>query len=169
MKTHETNETNQYLTFSLDGEIFALDIAKVREVLDCSEITRVPKAPKYICGVINLRGSLVPVMDLRTKFDMAKAETTDNSCIIITEIEIDDEIIILGALADSVKEVLSLDSESIEASPRLGARMRSEFIKGMGKPAGKFIIILDIDKTFSFEDFSVAGSTLISNVSGVAA
>ena len=149
MALEATNETNQYLTFKLDGEIFALAIGKVREVLDFTTVTRVPQTPSYMRGVINLRGSVVPVMDLRLKFGMARTEKTVNTCIIIAEIEMDGETTILGALADSVQEVLDLEADQIEPPPRIGTKLRTEFIKGMGKHGEEFIIILDIDKVFS--------------------
>jgi len=148
------NETNQYLTFKLDQEIFALSIAKVREVLDFTEITKVPKTPDFMRGVINVRGGVVPVMDLRVKFGMEPTPQTVNTCIIIVEILIEGEKTILGALADQVEEVLDLDPDQIEPAPRVGAGLRTEFIKGMGKREEQFIIILDIDRVFSSEELA---------------
>jgi len=146
---------NQYLTFFLDEDLFALDIASVREVLDCTNITRIPKTPEFMRGVINLRGKAVPVVDLRLKFGMGETERTVNTCIIIVEVEIDGEKTIMGALADSVQEVFELDPETIEAPPKLGTKIRSDFIKGMGKYNDKFIIILDVNKVFSVEELSL--------------
>lgn len=154
MALEATNETNQYLTFKLDGEIFALAIGKVREVLDFTTVTRVPQTPSYMRGVINLRGSVVPVMDLRLKFGMVRTEKTVNTCIIIAEIEMDGETTVLGALADSVQEVLDLEADQIEPPPRIGTKLRTEFIKGMGKHGEEFIIILDIDKVFSADELA---------------
>lgn len=147
--------TNQYLTFFLDEDLFALDIASVREVLDYTNITRIPKTPEFMRGVINLRGKAVPVVDLRLKFGMGETERTVNTCIIIVEVEIDGEKTIMGALADSVQEVFELDPETIEPPPKLGTKIRSDFIKGMGKYNDKFIIILDINKVFSVEELSL--------------
>ncbi|HEX9019707.1 MAG TPA: chemotaxis protein CheW, partial [Nitrospirota bacterium] len=107
-------EATQYLTFKLDDEVFALDITKVREVLDFTTVTKVPRTPEFMRGVINLRGSVVPVVDLRLKFGMTRTEKTVNTCIIIVEVAVDDETTILGALADSVQEVLDLGPEHIE-------------------------------------------------------
>jgi len=146
--------TTQYLTFKLDDEVFALDISKVREVLDFTNITKVPHTPAFMRGVINLRGSVVPVVDLRLKFGMSKTEQTVNTCIIITEVTVDNETTILGALADSVQEVLDLESNNIEPAPKIGIRLNTAFIKGMGKQHDKFIIILDIDKVFSIEELT---------------
>lgn len=145
-------DTSQYLTFMLDDEIYAIDIQQVREVLDFTEITRVPRMPDYMCGVINLRGGVVPVVDLRLKFDMSSTEKTVDTCIIIMEITIDGETNLIGALADSVSEVLVLEPDQIEPAPKLGMRLKTEFIKGMGKKKEDFIIILDIDKVFSAEE-----------------
>ena len=147
--------TTQYLTFKLDDEIFALDIGKVREVLDFTSITKVPRTPEFMRGVINLRGSVVPVVDLRLKFGMAKTEKTVNTCIIIVEVTVDNETTILGALADSVQEVMDLEPDHIEPAPKIGTRLSTEFIKGMGKRDNRFIIILDIDKVFSTSELAL--------------
>jgi purine-binding chemotaxis protein CheW len=148
-------ETTQYLTFKLDDEVFALDIGKVREVLDFTSITKVPRTPEFMRGVINLRGSVVPVVDLRLKFGMSKTENTVNTCIIIVEVTMDNETIILGALADSVQEVLDLEPGNIEPAPKIGTRLNTEFITGMGKRENRFIIILDIDKIFSTDELAL--------------
>jgi purine-binding chemotaxis protein CheW len=152
MTTADITETTQYLTFKLDNEVFALDIGKVREVLDFTTITRVPRTPEFMQGVINLRGSVVPVVDLRLKFGMTKTERTVNTCIIIVEVTVDEETTILGALADSVQEVLDLEPHQIEPAPKIGTRLNTAFIRGMGKRDNAFIIILDIDKVFSTEE-----------------
>ena len=156
MDEAKITEINQYLTFKLGEEVFALDIQKVREVLEYTSVTKVPQTPSFMRGVINLRGGVVPVVDMRLKFGMEKAEKTVNTCVIITEIAIDGEGTILGALVDSVQEVIELEPGQIEPAPRIGTRLRTEFIKGMGKRDGEFIIILDIDKIFSFEEISLA-------------
>lgn len=149
MSVTDIMETTQYLTFELDKETFALDVAKVREILDSPTITKVPQTPEYMRGVINLRGSVVPVIDLRLKFGMAETVQTVNTCIIVVEIELGGEIIILGALADSVQEVIDLEPEQIEPAPRIGTKLNTDFIKGMGKHNEQFIMILEIDKVFS--------------------
>jgi len=148
------SDNHQYLTFKLDGEVFALGIDKVREVLDYTSVTKVPQTPEFMRGVINLRGSVVPVVDMRLKFGMAKTEKTVNTCIIIVEINLEGETTILGALADSVQEVLDLEPHQIEPAPKIGTKLRTEFIKGMGKRNEQFIIILEIDKVFSGEELS---------------
>ncbi len=152
MSLSAKNESTQYLTFSLDDEIFAVEISKVREVLDLIKITRVPRMPGFMRGVINLRGSVVPIADMRIKFGMSEGRDTVHTCIIVLETEVDGDSVIIGALADSVREVLELKAEDIEPPPRMGTRLKSEFIKGMGKLGDSFIIILDIDKIFSTEE-----------------
>lgn len=149
----------QYLTFTLKESLYAMDIAKVREVLEYTEITRVPRTPEFLRGVINVRGRAVPVVDLRLKFGMTRTVPTVNTCIIISEVELDGESTILGALADSVQEVFDLEPDQIEPAPRLGARINSDFIDGMGKQDEDFIIILNIDKVFSAQELSVVLDT----------
>lgn len=156
MSVSSITETSQFLTFKLDDEIFALEIPKVREVLDFSSVTKVPQTPDFMLGVINLRGGVVPVVDMRLKFSMTRTETTVNTCIIIVEIEIDGEMTVLGALADSVQEVMDLDPDEIEPPPRIGTRLKTSFIKGMGKRDDEFIIILDIDRVFSADELALA-------------
>jgi purine-binding chemotaxis protein CheW len=142
-------ETVQYLTFKLADEIFAFDVAKVREILELTSITKVPQTPDFMLGVINLRGSVVPVVDLRLNFAMHCTEQTVNTCIIVVEVDLNGEGIILGVLADSVQEVVGMESASIEAPPQLGTKLNTEFIRGMGKVENDFVMILDIDTVFS--------------------
>ncbi len=149
MEAREHMETTQYLTFKLGDEVFALDIGKVREVLDFTAVTKVPQTPDFMRGVINLRGNVVPVVDMRLKFGMSQTEKTVNTCVIITEIDVDGETTVVGAMADSVQEVLDLEPEQIEPPPRIGSKMNTDFIMGMGKHNDQFIIILNIDKVFS--------------------
>ena len=151
-------ETTQYLTFKLDEEIFALDILKVKEVLDFTEITKIPQTPEFMKGVINLRGGVVPVVDMRLKFGMAETVRTVNTCIIIVEVSLDDETTVLGALVDSVQEVMDLEPGQIESAPRIGTQLRTEFIRGMGKRDNHFLMILDIDKVFSADELAIVES-----------
>lgn len=139
------HETSQYLTFRLDEEMFALDIGKVREVLEFSGITRVPRTPDFMRGVINLRGNVVPVVDLKLKLGLSRTEKTIDTCVVITEVEVDGEKTVLGALADSVQEVVELDPSQIDPPPRMGTRIDTSTIRGMGKRDEHFLIILDID------------------------
>ena len=152
MSVAEITETVQYLTFRLADEIFAFDVAKVREILEITTITKIPQSPEFMRGVINLRGNVVPVIDLRLNFGMQRTEQTINTCIIVVEVNLQGEVLVLGVLADSVQEVVEMEPDSIEPSPRLGTRLNTEFIKGMGKIDNDFVMILDIDKIFSAED-----------------
>lgn len=164
MAVETITETTQYLTFKLEDELFALDIGKVREVLDFTTITKVPQTPDYMRGVINLRGSVVPVVDLRLKFGMVMAEQTVNTCVIIVEVELEGERVVMGAMADAVQEVLDLEPDQIEPPPRIGTKLNTDFIKGMGKHNDQFIIILDIDKVFTASELE-----LVQEVEGAAA
>jgi purine-binding chemotaxis protein CheW len=147
-------ETTQYLTFKLADETFAIAISQVREVLDFTAVTKVPRTPDFMRGVINLRGSVVPVVDLRLKFGMCKTEQTVNTCIIITEVAVDGETAVLGALADSVQEVMELGPDQIEPAPKIGTKLDTQFIMGMGKHNERFVIMLDIDKIFSVDEIA---------------
>ncbi|MDT8445441.1 MAG: chemotaxis protein CheW [bacterium] len=148
------SEAIQYLSFTLEAEVYALEIAKVREVLEQGKLTKIPQAPPFMRGVINLRGAVVPVVDLKQKFGMGPTVQTVNTCIIIVEIEVDGEWLLLGALADSVREVIELEADQIEPPPSIGTRLKTEFIKGMGKQDDHFLIILDLDRVFSLEEMS---------------
>lgn len=159
MAVAEIIETTQYLTFKLEDEVFALDISKVREVLDFTTVTKVPRMPDFMRGVINLRGSVVPVVDMKLKFGMEKTDKTVNTCIIIVEIEIEGDKTVIGALSDSVQEVIDLEPDHIEPAPRIGTRLRTEFIKGMGKRNDRFIILLDLDRVFSADELAIVQQT----------
>lgn len=146
--------TTQYLTFNLADEVFAVDVGRVREILEISSITKVPQTPDFMRGVINLRGSVVPVIDMRLKFGMAETERTVNTCIIVVEVEMEGETIVLGSLADSVQEVIEMEPDQIEAAPHIGTHLNTNFIRGMGKHDNRFVMILDIDRVFSSGDLA---------------
>ncbi|PLY03465.1 MAG: chemotaxis protein CheW [Desulfuromonas sp.] len=148
--------THQYLTFMLGDETFAVDVAKAREVLDSINITKVPQTPEYMLGVINLRGSVVPVIDMRLKFGLEKRDRTVDTCIIVLEIAVDGDAVVIGAQADSVQEVLEISTGQIEPPPRLGTKLNTEFIRGMGNCNDEFVIILDIDKVFTVDELELA-------------
>jgi purine-binding chemotaxis protein CheW len=159
MGTEVLNKIATYLTFNIMQEVYALDVLKVKEVLELTKITKVPKTPRFMRGVINLRGSVVPVVDLKYKFGMGDTEETVHTCIIVMEVAIDNEVKVIGALADAVKEVINLEPDQIEPSPYLGTKVSIEFIKGVGKIGEDFVIILDIDKIFSEEEFEAVSSS----------
>lgn len=159
MADPESQQTTQYLSFTLDDEIFAVDVARVREILEFRGTTRIPQVPEYLRGVINLRGSVVPVVDLRLLFGLSATQSTINTCVIVLEINVENETVIAGALADSVREVLELEPAEIEAAPRLGTRLNTDFIKGMGKRNDQFLMLLDIDRVFGDEAVGVIRQT----------
>lgn len=131
-----------------------MDVFQIREILEISDITKLPCTYEFMRGVINLRGSVVPVIDLHMKFGLPKTEQTVDSCVIVMEVEIDNKKIVIGALADSVEEVIELEAGQIEPAPSIGTKVDSEFIKGMGKHNDRFLILLDLNKIFSEEDLT---------------
>ena len=147
--------TQQYLTFGLGEEVFALETGSVREVIELVPVTRIPKTPPFMRGVINLRGHAVPVVDLRIKFDMPQVKDTVNTCIIIVDVEVEGEKNHMGAIVDSVREVFEMGSDQINPPPRMGTSIRADFIKGMGKQNEEFVMILDIGKVFSPEELQM--------------
>lgn len=159
MADSDSQQTTQYLSFTLDDEIFAVDVARVREILEFKGTTRMPQVPDYLRGVINLRGSVVPVVDLRLLFGLSATQSTINTCVIVLEINVENETVVAGALADSVREVLELEPAEIEAAPRLGTRLNTDFIKGMGKRNDQFLMLLDIDRVFGDETVGVIRQT----------
>ena len=150
--------SEQYLTFRLHEEVFAIEIGKVREVLEYRTLTKVPRMPAYMRGVINLRGNVVPVIDLHMKFGSDSTETTVDTCIVIAEVEIGGEKMQLGALADAVEEVFDMDASQIEPAPRMGTGLDTQFIRGMGKKDDRFVIILDADRVFDDDAIELARS-----------
>lgn len=160
MSVSEITGLQQYLTFKLGNEVFAIPVAKVREVLDFTCISKIPKTPDFMSGVINLRGSVVPVVDLRLCLEMAKTEKTNKTCIVVVEMTVESEILVIGALADSVEEVIDLEPKQLQPPPRIGVQMRTDFILGMGKrEIGDFVMVLDIDRVFSVEELAGVRTT----------
>ncbi|GFO54406.1 chemotaxis protein CheW [Geomonas sp. Red276] len=155
MSVAAITESAQYLTFRLGEETFALDVGKVREILDFTVVTKVPQTPPFMRGVINLRGSVVPVMDLRLKFGMTETTKTVDSCVIVVEMKLEDDLLVMGVLADAVQEVIDMAPEQIEPPPRIGSKLNTDFIFGMAKHDQQFIIILDIDRVFAGEEVAV--------------
>jgi len=152
-------QSAQYITFRLGDELFAINVAQVREVLDLTEITKVPTAPVYMRGVVNVRGSAIPVVDLRRRFGLPPTAETVNTRILVLELEIEGESAVLGGIADSVNEVIELDPAQINPPPTIAMRWRSEFIQGMGKYGDRFIIVLDINAVFSVAELTSIQST----------
>ena len=169
LATTESNSSSQYLTFSLGGEMFAVGILNVKEIIEYGHLTEVPMMPAFIRGVINLRGAVVPVVDLAARFGRAATGITRRTCIVILEINDQDSSSDIGILVDSVSEVLEIPPGEIEAPPAFGARIRTDFIAGMGKVAGKFVILLNMSNILSIEEINAWSDTadLRSNVAAI--
>ena len=151
--------TGQYMTFQLGNETFAITVSRVREVLEVSQITRVPTAPGYMRGVVNVRGQAIPVVDLRLKFGLPPVLDTVHTRMIVMELDLDGEATVLGGVADSVHEVIELEPAHISPPPRIAMRWRTEFIEGMGKRGNDFIIILDVNAVFSTDEIALVAET----------
>jgi purine-binding chemotaxis protein CheW len=150
-----TQTMQSYLTFRLAEELFATNVSKVLEILEIPKITKVPRSPVFMRGVINLRGSVLPVIDARTKFGLSETEDTVNSCIMVLEINMQDQTITVGAVVDAVQEVMEISPADILPAPSIGSRYRGEFIEGMVKADEGFIMVLDLDKVLSTEDANI--------------
>ncbi|EMJ86317.1 chemotaxis protein CheW [Leptospira meyeri] len=142
----------QYLTFLISEELFGLGILYIKEIIEFESVTHVPMMPEYIPGVINLRGNVVPVIDLNMRFYRRKTETNRKTCIIITEIKLENEIIDVGLLVDAVNEVVDITPESIEEPPSFGSKIRLDFIQGLGKLESKFVIILKVNQILELSE-----------------
>lgn len=157
-------ETQQYLTFILGAETFAINILNIKEIIEYGQLTEVPKMPSFIKGVINLRGAVVPVIDMAARFDKASAPITRKTCIVIIEVLHEDEEHVIGVMVDAVNEVMDITVDQIEPPPSFGANIRPDFIDGMGKVGSKFVIILNVNKVLSMDEMSnlaqVASDTL---------
>ena len=143
------NREGKYLTFTLADEEYGIGILKVKEIIGIMAITTVPQTPEYMKGVINLRGKVIPVVDLRLKFGMESMDYTERTCIIVVEIDGDNRKIQMGIVVDSVSEVLNIKGGDIEDAPNFGSRLNTDYILGMAKTGGKVKILLDIDKVLS--------------------
>lgn len=153
------NRGGKYLTFALGREEYGLEILKVREIIGLMEITAVPRTPGYVKGVINLRGQVITVVDLRAKFTMPAVEKTDQTCIIVVEISLEGRKLNTGIIVDRVSEVLDIAGEKIEEPPSLGSDESSDFILGMGKIGDSVKILLDIDKVLTADAASIVAAT----------
>ena len=153
-----TETTNQYITFKLGNELFAIGVEQVREVLEVSTVTRVPNAPSYMRGVVNVRGKAIPVVDLRLRFGLPATVDAVSTRVIVMELLLDGEATVLGGMADSVHEVIELAPSDIHPAPRIAMRWRTEFIRGMGRRGDDFLIILDVNAVFASDDLALVES-----------
>ncbi len=154
---HAVDQT-QYLTFHLAGEEYAIGILRVKEIIEYDALTKVPMMPPSIRGVINLRGNVVPVVDLAVKFGLPESPITKRTCIIIVEVELDGERTVLGVVADAVSQVIDLLPQEIEPPPAFGTQVRVDYLQGMGKAGKKFVLILDVDQVLSAHELLAAAS-----------
>ncbi|MBM3288686.1 MAG: purine-binding chemotaxis protein CheW [Candidatus Hydrogenedentes bacterium] len=148
------DRAGQYLTFSLGPEVYGLEILKVQEIIGMMPVTKVPRTPNFVRGVVNLRGKVIPVIDLRTKFEMDLREDTEKTCIIVVQVASAAQNITMGIIVDEVAEVLAIAGDLIEPAPQFGAGVRTEFILGIGKVANKVVILLDVDKVLSWGEMA---------------
>jgi purine-binding chemotaxis protein CheW len=157
------SDQQQYLTFTLGDEMFAIGILSIREIIEYGHLTEVPMTPPFIRGVINLRGAVVPVVDLAVRFGRQARENTKRTCIVIIEVESEKGRQEMGIVVDAVSEVLEIPAGDIEPPPQFGANIRIDFISGMGKVNGTFVVLLDVNRVLSVEEVAV-----LSNMSGAA-
>jgi purine-binding chemotaxis protein CheW len=155
MQALQAAEQSQYLTFLLGGEMFAIGILAIKEIIEFDKLTTVPMMPRFVRGVINLRGAVVPVIDLSARFGRAATMASKRTCIVIVEIAAEEGAQVVGVLVDAVNEVLDIPAAEVEPSPAFGARVRSDFIAGMGKVDGSFVIILNVDHVLSATEMGV--------------
>jgi purine-binding chemotaxis protein CheW len=148
-------QTHQYLTFALGGEQFAIGILAIKEIIEYAKLTEVPMMPPYVRGVINLRGAVVPVVDLLVRFERGPGDITKRTCIVIIEITTQGERQDVGIVVDAVDSVLDIPASEIEPPPAFGARIRTDFIQGLGKVNGKFVIVLDVNHVLALEEVAM--------------
>ncbi|MDH5232991.1 MAG: chemotaxis protein CheW [Gammaproteobacteria bacterium] len=154
----EDNETldasHQYLSFLVDSELYAFSVLDIKEIIEYTTITRIPMTPKHVRGVTNLRGNVVPIIDLAARLDKASSDVTKRTCVIITEIQAESAKIDIGVVIDAINEVFALRQENIEPAPSFGAGIRPEFISGMGKVNDSFVVLLNTEKVLNLEELS---------------
>lgn len=147
-------EESQYLTFLSGAEVFGIGILRIKEIKEYASVTSIPMMPDYVKGVINLRGNVVPIIDLPVRFGREKSVISKRSCVIIVEVEHEEESIDIGILVDAVNEVIDIPSQSIEPAPSFGSKIRTEFIQGIGKLENQFVILLNVNRVLSVTELS---------------
>ena len=161
----KNQEESQYLTFLSGTEVFGIGILHVKEIKEYASVTTIPMMPDYVKGVINLRGNVVPIIDLPVRFGREKSIISKRTCIIIVEIAFEDESMDIGILVDAVNEVIDIPADLIEPPPSFGSKIRIEFIEGIGKLENQFVILLNVNKTLSVSELSVIEERVNSEVS----
>lgn len=167
MKTEKLAKTNSYLTFKIGEELFGANVSKILSILELTKITRIPRTPDFIRGVINLRGAVLPIIDIRLKFGLTQTEFTSNTCILVLEIDMDSVSVKIGALVDSVQEVLELEDKDILPPPNMGNKYKSDFIEGMFKLDNSFVVLLNMDLIFSEDEITVMSANFIAEENSV--
>lgn len=151
-------KAGKYLTFNLGREVYGIEILKVQEIIGMMSVTRVPKTPAFVRGVVNLRGKVIPVIDLRLKFGLEGKDDTDRTCIIVVQVTLFGNPVIMGLIVDEVSEVLNVQGNQIEASPSFGAKVDTDFILGMGKVGTKVVMLLDVDRVLASDELATVQS-----------
>jgi len=154
----QVEKKDQFLAFVLGGEHFAMDIRSIKEVIQYGSLTEVPLMPDFIRGVINLRGAVVPVIDLSVRFGRPATEVARRTCVVILEVEDAGDVVELGVIVDHVSEVLEIGASDIEPAPTFGSNLRSEFLAGVGKVGGRFVILLDVNHVLSIDEMAALGA-----------
>jgi purine-binding chemotaxis protein CheW len=154
-----TIQTGKYLTFSLEDEEYGVGILKIKEIIGMMPITSVPRTPEFVKGVINLRGKVIPVVDLRLKFSMESIPYNERTCIIVVEIDSEAGTVLIGIVVDAVSEVLNIKEEDIEETPTFGTKLETDYILGMAKMEGGVKILLDIDKVLNTQEIEMLDQT----------
>ncbi len=167
MKTEKLAKTNSYLTFKIGEELFGANVSKILSILELTKITRIPRTPDFIRGVINLRGAVLPIIDIRLKFGLTQTEFTSNTCILVLEIDMDSVTVKIGALVDSVQEVLELEESDILPPPNIGTKYKSDFIEGMFKLENSFVVLLNMNLIFSEDEITVMSANFIAEENSV--
>lgn len=152
MKVDEIKDLQSFLSFKLDKEVFAVNVSKVIEILEVPRITKIPKSPAYMRGVVNLRGTVLPVVDARLKLGLQKVTDTISTCIIVFNIQLEQETLMVGALVDAVQEVFEMDETELKPAPSIGGKYKTEFIRGMARKEDDFVMVLEVDKIFATEE-----------------
>jgi purine-binding chemotaxis protein CheW len=165
----DSSQQNQYLSFFVAGEEYALGILEVKEIVEFTTLTKIPSTPTAIRGVVNLRGRVVPVVDLAVRFGLAQTAVTKRTCVVMVEASWDGDAAIVGILADSVSQVMELPAESVQAPPSFGTKAKAEFLKGMANAGEKFVLILDLERVLHTLAVDVAGETVLGDVQKVEA
>ncbi len=155
MSANKAAIINSYLSFRLGDEVFAAHASKVLNILEMCKVTEVPRAPEYMKGIINLRGTVLPVIDLRLKLGMSQTEKTANTCIIVLDIAIGDESVMVGAIVDAVQAVIELEKSELLPPPSIGSKYKSEFIVGVANINDSFTMVLDMDAIISTDELAI--------------